>query len=345
MPDGIKVHIFVSRTYLEEAGLWARELQLRCLIELVPVRSGPDLITSPWIQDLVQVRNAGGQSGQCTEITAASGCELAAEIARHLRMQLRTNEAVIAGGNQLVGQQFRLIGASDVVTRSSAGKRADVDVKRWAAIAALDARGFALFGYRVTDLSLSWEPGATEIFPHNGGAQDPKAFVQNCVPRRFAGVHQCGFHVDQFVTITGLFSNGRPLLLVADPVSVDGARDRFNETLKKQLNASALLLLKQGFAVLRNPIPVAVVPDTGKRLARLYNNVLLENACRVGRSSPLVWVPQFTDMEPLEVFDRENLEIWRRLGFEPVPVRGWSHFAGLNGAIRCVVKVLRRDVS
>jgi hypothetical protein len=109
------------------------------------------------------------------------------------------------------------------------------------------------------------------------------------------------------------------------------------------LDASLFFLEEQGFAVNRNPVPLAVVSDTGKRLPRLYNNVLLENALRPGRSRPQVWVPQFGDREALEEFDSRNLAIWQRLGFDPVPVPGWSCLASRNGAIRCVTKALRRN--
>lgn len=342
LPDDVEVHIFVDRTCLESAAAWMRNLDVRSSIELAPVSAAQNLITSPWIQDIVQVRTENGQGGERNELIAVPGNRLASEIARHFRWQMLISGQAIPGGNQLVGPQFRLIGASEVMSRRSTGRSEGFDRKRWDAVAAFDMRKLAVFGYRVADLNCDLEPGTFEMPLDSRGACASLTCLEDSVPFSFHSVHQCGFHVDQFVTVTGLVSDGRPLLVVADPLSVDGTRDRFNELIKRQLNASVLLLLQQGFAVVRNPIPMATAADTGKRVARLYNNVLLENACRPGRPHPLVWVPQFGDSEPLEVFDRQNLEVWRRLGFEPVPVQGWSHLAGRNGAIRCATKVLRR---
>lgn len=156
-------------------------------------------------------------------------------------------------------------------------------------------------------------------------------------------MHQCGFHVDQFVSVTGLRSDDRPLLLVADPLAHTGCDARAATDLKRKLDASALSLARQGFAIVRNPIPVSPAIDTNKCLPRLYNNVLVENIVRSGQTRPFVWIPHFGDVEALDDFDGENRKIWEKLGFYAIGVAGWSHFASRNGALRCATKVINRD--
>ena len=114
----------------------------------------------------------------------------------------------------------------------------------------------------------------------------------------------------------------------------------------QRLDWTAERLKLLDFEVLRNPVPF--VPAIGDRQlrARLYNNVLVENEIRRGRSKPLVWLPQYADAEPeLADFDIENSALWRELGFEPVAARGWSKLTVAMGAVRCATKVLRRNPS
>ncbi|MDH4438969.1 MAG: hypothetical protein QE284_01110 [Rhizobium sp.] len=341
LPAELCVHIFVDRAAIESAKLWLDRLTANCQVSLVPVGSDAGAIRSPWIQDQIHVRMRRMPAREWSEIIARPNDVLASAIASHLATECVSDDHVVPGGNQLVGQGFRLVGYSQT-GRHGFGQDSLLDAGGlWRAISEMDERGTRLFGYRVVDLGRRRSLGASGSHGACGESDWQPDFSgrHNRHPDR---IHQCGFHVDQFVSITGLFIDQRPLLLVADPISLDPGGDRAAQMLKRQLDASVLLLEEQGFAVQRNPVPLAVVADTGKRLPRLYNNVLLENALRPGRTRPQVWVPQFGDREALEEFDSHNLAVWRLLGFDPVPVPGWSCLASRNGAIRCVTKVLRR---
>lgn len=338
----LRVHIFVDRVAFEGARQWLDGLIANCQANLVPVGSDVGVIRSPWIQDHIHVRTERAQGRERTEIVARPNDILASAIASHLAMDCASEALVVPGGNQLVGQGFRLVGYSQTDPTGFRQDRSQDGGDLWRAISEMDGRDTSLFGYRVADIRQRrvFEAGGTPGVRAQSHRQPNFSERHNRLEDR---IHQCGFHVDQYVSVTGLFIDDRPLLLVADPISLDPNGDRACQMLKRQLDGSVHLLEEQGFAVQRNPVPLAVLADTGKRLPRLYNNVLLENALRPGRTRPQVWVPQFGDREALEDFDSRNLAIWRQLGFDPVPVPGWSCLASRNGAIRCASKVLRRD--
>jgi hypothetical protein len=342
LPDELRVHIFVDRAALKNATQWLDRLTLTCQISLVPVGSDVGAIRSPWIQDQISVRTKRAQDRERTEILARPNDVLASKVASHLAMDCVPDGLAVPGGNQLVGQGFRLVGYSQA-GRPAFGQGCSYEVgDLWRKISEMDHRSLRVFGYRVADLGPKGrlEAGGGQGVSAQSRFQPDASSRPDLLRDR---IHQCGFHVDQYVSVTGLFIDERPLLLVADPVPLEPGGEMACQILKRRLDASLFFLEEQGFAVNRNPVPLAVVSDTGKRLPRLYNNVLLENALRPGRSRPQVWVPQFGDREALEEFDSRNLAIWQRLGFDPVPVPGWSCLASRNGAIRCVTKALRRN--
>ena len=248
------------------------------------------------------------------------------------KCRLSTFRFFLPGGNQVIGPDFRLIGHSSLKSGGAAGAistaaRMEVLEK----LRSLDGRSIHVFGYRTADLS-----NVTVVARHV--PPTPVSDLEDLV----AAGHQAGFHVDQFVSVTGLARDGRPVLVVGEPHVVGHAETPLVENARRLLDASVRSLVRQGFEVLRNPVPYVPTPDSGKRLPRLYNNLLLENEIRPGRYRPMVWLPQFGDLEDLQEFDRLNREIWERLGFEVVPVAGLSYFASRNGALRCLSKVLKR---
>lgn len=337
LPAELRLHIFVEGSGFDIARLWIDQQKPICEIDLLRVA----MLKSPWIQDHVHVRKRRDADREWTEILSQPDDELASAIASHLGLAQVSNRLFPQGGNQLVGPDFRLVGYSET---GRPGERLDRDQRatdQWRTIVEMDGRTVSLFGYRVDDLAQKQVAGACESQSLLEQARRRSNLRQSTDFRRDR-IYQCGFHIDQFVSVTGLSIDGRPLLLVADPALLDADGEGSLPKLKTQLDASVRLLEEQGFAIERNPIPLAVTADNGKRLPRLYNNVLVENRPRPGRTQPQVWIPQFGDEEALEAFDRHNLAAWSKLGFLPVPVPGWGRLASRNGAIRCISKVLRR---
>ena len=328
LPSGVTTVVLIDGPCLASAQNWLDRLAISCATELVPLNAG-STVSHPWIQDMFHVRTGGGTA---TELVCAADSAIAGGLASHLGLATTTSPVALPGGNQLVGPDFRLVGHSSLQDDSGiAGNARAERPKQWQRVQSLDGRTVHSFGYRPQDLGCA--PAAIDLAMAN---PSPPA-------TSFGKIHQCGFHVDQFVSVTGLRRDGRPLLLVANPVAQGGCDGRNLTDLKRKLDASVLLLAQQGFAILRNPIPVAPAIDTNKCLPRLYNNVLVENVVRAGQKQPFVWVPHFGDTEPLDGFDAENRQIWERLGFQAIGVNGWSHFASRNGALRCATKVINRD--
>ncbi|WP_271361740.1 hypothetical protein [Agrobacterium sp. ST15.16.024] len=329
LPHEMMATIVIDQNCLPSAQGWLEKLPLRCAAELLPLDENSS-ISHPWIQDMVHVRTDG--KGTATELVSAAGNPSARALAKRFGLVTAVSDVLLDGGNQLVGPDFRLVGHSSL--KDGSGPGGDTNAversQQWQKVEALDGRTVYSFGYRPEDLAVT--EATLDLSPTR---QAPMAVASR-------KMHQCGFHVDQFVSVTGLTQDNRPLLLVADPVAHAGCSTRAATDLKRKLDASVLSLIRQGFAVRRNPIPVAPTIDSNKCIPRLYNNVILENVARSGQKQPFVWLPHFGDEEALEEFDEGNRQIWEGLGFHPIGVSGWSHLASRNGALRCATKVISR---
>lgn len=326
LPSDIMAVVVIDSASLASARNRLANLPIRCISELVPL-SGNDNIPHPWIQDMFHVRASDRGRGVAPELILAAENSIGPGLAAYLGAAVTHSDVALAGGNQLVGPDFRLVGHSSLVDDSGIARQAAVPADRRRKIEGLDGRSVHSFGYRPQDLgNVPFDLLAVQVDP---------ALIEG-------KMHQCGFHVDQFVSVTGLERDGRPLLLLADPVA-HGGNLRAATELKQKLDASALSLARQGFAIERNPVPVAPAIDTNKCLPRLYNNVVLENVTRPGQKRPFVWIPHFGDTETLEEFDAMNRKIWDGLGFQPIGVAGWSHLSSRNGALRCAIKTIDRD--
>jgi len=328
LPRNVAVPLLVDRPCLAAARSWLDRLAVTCQVDLVTLDE-PGTVPHPWIQDMFHVRLRA--DALTPELVSSGESAMSQALAARLGFATAISDVILPGGNQLVGPDYRLVGHASLQGGAESARSAPATLsRRWLRIEALDPRAVFSFGYRPEDLGETVQPDLSQT------GSGPAIAARN--------IHQCGFHVDQFVSITGLRRDGRPLLLVADPEAGDMRYPRAAEELKRKLDASALSLARQGFAILRNPVPVLPTIDTNKCLPRLYNNVLLENVTRNGETQPLVWVPHFGDLELLADFDAENRRIWESLGFRAIGVLGFSHLASRNGALRCATKVIMRGL-
>jgi hypothetical protein len=327
-PTGIDTFLLVEPRDMPQAQRWAGSLEASCNIVFVAGAEDRNTVNSPWTQDAFLVRKLPAERSADIEILTLETGGAAASIADFLSVPKGLLPASLPGGNQLVGPDFRLVGHSQLVGRSAtrAGStKQTIDLLE--KLQALDERPIRIFGYRPERPRR--QTGGTRL-------SELEDFVRNG--------HQFGFHVDQFVSVTGLERGNRPLLIVGEPCGLeDGTVTPLIEEARRALDASAVELIRQGFEVLRNPLPYVITPDSRKRLPRLYNNLILENEIRSGRERPLVWLPQFGDAEPLEKFDRMNSAVWEELGFDVAPIYGCSYLASRNGSLRCLSKILSRE--
>lgn len=314
LPAELTLTMLARRAGRGDLARWLDRLVLRCRIEQVDADfpDGEDTMAL-WTQDSFLVADGGE-----TYLQPAS--ENATPHARWLSAALgktaRAEAFALAGGNMLVGHGFKLIGCESLPGEPT---------RRAAMIAALqrfDDRPVFEVGYRLGQ----------------GTPTGPDA--------EYYRMRQYGGHIDRSVAVTGLVREGRPLLVVANGVPGPGADPAGFGPIGDRLDRTADALLALGFAVLRNDVPFVPVLGRLQLRPRLYNNVLVENEVRPGRTRPLVWVPQFAEDEPmLEEFDRSNRALWEGLGFEAVGAFGWSGLAAQMGALRCATKVLARGPS
>ena len=228
----------------------------------------------------------------------------------------------LEGGNCLVGEDFWLVGCDSVrMTADLARTPHDLDAAA-VRIAGLHDVPLHIAGYGPLDVSglslprLSSGPGGAAI----------------------GLLRQPWFHLDLMISVTGMHMNGRRHLLVADPSALATSNSTEARAQGARLDAMAERLKVAGFSVGRNPVAFAPSSITASARPRGYNNVLVEN-----RPKPRVWLPQFADVERMMTeFDDANRTLWVALGFEVIPLYGWSHAAGFGGAVRCISKVLAR---
>jgi hypothetical protein len=316
LEPGMRLIIFTEQRSLAAAEAWLAEISTSAAVSTVSLtdgtmRSAADL----WCQDDVLVARTrdgdleflrpGTPPGQGTPDGPADG--LAHWLVRTCGGRVRDVPLHIDGGNLLTGRDFRIIGA-DSVRLSAESCHGGIGTRDDALqrVAAIDPRALFIFAGR-----------------------DP--------------AHQPVFHIDLVLTLTGLDDAGHPLLLLAEAQALSGRHAPAVRGLNAELDAAAMRLRADGFAVRRLPIPYAAAPLGRAPRLRPLANALVDNAPRAGGSRPLVWLPGFGDLEPvLAEFDAEAVGIWTALGFEVRLCPGWSAAAHCQGALRCAIKVIRR---
>ena len=127
-----------------------------------------------------------GKEG-ASELVMTAGNALAGQLADRLGFAAEFSDVALAGGNQLVGPDFRLVGHSSLQDDGGVGRSAANDRhKRWQRVQALDGRTVHSFGYRPEDLA-------------NASASSDLSETRASAQAMAGGkMHQCGFHVDQF---------------------------------------------------------------------------------------------------------------------------------------------------
>ncbi len=325
LPEEVALHVLGTAATRSNIEGWLDGLGLACRTVFVEASLSAAADTADfWMQDpLLVVKRDGG--ARYLQQDCENPGDHAAWLSRATGVAVERAAVHLAGGNLLVGLDFLLTGQDSIDLTQAIIDREKSDETAFARLSAIDGRPLYVAGYGY---------GAPT-------RDSPRAGAWNDTYR----MRQYGGHIDRFIALTGQKSaDGRPLILVADAILGPGGRAGEFGSTSKRLDQTAERLEFLGFAVQRNPVPF--VPAIGDRQlrTRLYNNILLENEIRKGRTRPLVWLPHYADVEPaLADFDVENAALWRGLGFEPVPAYGWTKLTVAMGAVRCATKVLRRN--
>ena len=359
MPSSVSILVFAD-TFNETAARSWIGTQTECRIDIVVADARPLESADIWAQDSILIQKRGDDLR-----IAAPACDwprgiLPGLLAEHLSVACHDLPLFLPGGDQIVGEGFRLIGHTSRLR--SASNKYGGDSTLLAAdrrIGELDNRPVCYWGYRRQDL---FEKPSVDAHKNRAGKNTAVSNLEEELDRQTANdlpvdlpfshlrpdlvttIERCESHVDRYVSPTGLRHNGKHLLLLADPVAVAPEAISKAKREKRLLDASEHWLRDQGFEIIRNPVPCGVDVKNAVR-PRLYNNVLLENAVREGNGKPIMWLPCFGEDSRFTEFDAENARIWKDLGFDPKLVFGWESLAHANGALRCASKVIRRQAT
>ncbi len=150
------------------------------------------------------------------------------------------------------------------------------------------------------------------------------------------------FHIDMFVSLTGLDRDGRPIALVGDHVLAARALGHapLPHATPDAFAAIAHDLRAAGYAVERLPLPLLWTDDVVRRrrtwFFASYNNVLVADG--------VVWLPEYghDGWPEVDRTDKLAAAIWRRLGFEVRAVPGCLPLAENLGGLHCLANVIRR---
>lgn len=316
LPQSVTVVLLAERRNARHLRELPDDLDLKCGLEIadsVP-EHGLDDERALWIQDSFLV--VGSPASRRYIYHADAPFRHGQWLADWDGSQAVASPWAFEGGNCLVGPDFWLLGARTVRNGAERiGRPSGAYETACRAFSSFDSRPMAIAGY-----------GRSEAEGASSSRDHPL-------------YQPLDFHIDLILSVTGVKREGRPVLVLAEPVGShpDG---KFGDRLRRRFDSMATRLRQAGFEVLRNPMPIATLPGgrSAAAMPRCYNNVLLQNA-----PTPMVWLPQFGDREPTcAEADAANTELWKKLGFHVVGLPGWSTFASDDGAMRCMTKVIGR---
>ena len=145
-------------------------------------------------------------------------------------------------------------------------------------------------------------------------------------------------HLDMILTPTEELVNGKPLVFVAKgvPFYSSGAEEN-------ALNEVARQLEERGFFIERIPYiytgGLKTIIITSHQ-AYSYNNCLMERYVENGKLIKKVYLPWYANYESN---NQDAAAVFRKYGYEVIPIHGVEPAAELGGALQCMVKVTGRE--
>jgi hypothetical protein len=165
-----------------------------------------------------------------------------------------------------------------------------------------------------------------------------------------SGTLQPLFHIDMFLSLAGRDSSGKFRVLVGDPsLAAKEVGEQPNpHAMQAAFDSIAAGLTKRGFAVMRNPLPLAY-EDSVERKERFWY-FATSNNCLVqidSQAKNTVWLPTYGhgNWTKLAATDAANRRIWEGFGFEVQQLGDFHPFAANLGALHCIKKYLGRTES
>jgi hypothetical protein len=311
----------------------------------IDVVAGPDHINfSVWAEDgYVVVIDAGTTYLVEPFSFPRYGDSLVADLVANADPAIERTQAPLyfQGGNLLIGDDFFLLGADypantlryvgGILVPESGERPADL-VRR-------------LYGeYLDPDRRLIYV-GSTLPVPEQRTRRftlDGAEWTEVLYAGNQPGTTQPVFHIDMFVTLAGRGDDGRYRVLVGDPraaAEVLGTPTPAH-AMPEVFDDIAAGLRRQGFDVLRNPLPLVYVDDPDRR-ERWWYFATANNALIAGG---VAYLPTYGHgaWPELAATDEANGRIWAGLGYEVVYLTDFHPFAENLGSVHCIKKYLAR---
>jgi len=337
--------LLTHRGTRDKLGQW---LSVNRLNERAAIVAVPDAVRfTVWSNDMfLTLADRNGRPTRCVaprQFPRAEDGAVAKLLARSAHYSFERAPVFFQGGNVLVGDRFILLGADDALQSIRKGwieirSRDDETTATSRAVrSCIDAtREVVLIGSRATVHQQHIRPMARR-----------RAWNESLYFGNMPGSRQPLFHIDMFISLMGRQPDGRYKLLVADPsmaASLLGGVD-WPDPMQEAFDDIARQLVQDGFAVERNPLPLAFLDNRDKRTRVWYfatsNNVLVQD------DPPIAWMPSYGHgrWKALARTDAVNREIWERSGYEVRMLPNCHALAAWHGGPNCISKCMGRAVS
>ncbi|HET6244363.1 MAG TPA: hypothetical protein VFF35_07575 [Bacteroidia bacterium] len=250
------------------------------------------------------------------------------------------------GGNILVGDDFFLIGADHPII-SLKYISSMVISKKGESKSKLITRLYKKYLDRTRKIiyvgcTLPVPSSKESDFEYKG-----ERWKQYYYRKNEGGTVQPIFHIDMFLTLAGRSENGKYRILVGDPKLASELINLpvLSYAMTELFDNIANNLIKAGFEVIRNPLPLIYFDDEKEKLRTWYfatsNNALVEI---INYEIKTVWLPTYGygNWKELKKTDDYNKKIWKDLGFKVISLGDFHPFIENSGSLHCIKKYLER---
>ncbi|MDQ3192304.1 MAG: hypothetical protein M3Q58_11990 [Bacteroidota bacterium] len=268
-------------------------------------------------------------------------------VSKHLGWKRTQIPLYFEGGNILVGDNFWLLGADypiislNYLNNLVVSKKAEPKSK-------LITRLYKKYLDKSRELiyvgcTLPVPSKQSSSFQFNG-----EKWIQNYYRKNEGGTVQPIFHIDMFLTLAGRNEKGKYRIFVGDPklASKILSLPVLAYAMTELFDNIAENLIKAGFEVIRNPLPLIYLDDEKEKFRTWHfatsNNAIVEI---INNENKTVWLPTYGygNWEELKKTDEYNKKLWEDLGFKVILLGDFHPFIENSGSLHCIKKYLERD--